>query len=480
MDLRPIIIAVVSFLFIASPVLANGVELTLPTTSIVGYGGETSSIDLTIKNNLIVPDTFTITIFPPSYLNVTTNLEKSSVWVNASSTQSIKLYFDMPMDVEEMMLPFKISVKSATDGSISDEQDFLLRTVRKTDVYIDKINPPENSRYDPEQVVNIEVKVRNVGVNTLGKFDIETTVSKSGSVLKTYDYTIGTILPKSFEMVYDNYTIGKYDEPGIYVIQSTLGNSEGKIISSKITTFNVSAAYKLPSEYTTRNSLYTFLFITTTITVKNEGNINTPSFYINESIPWIGKVLFSPQIEPNSISKSADGRTVYSWLIPTLDPGKQITIKYSYGLWKIWLTILVVGGGIYIGIKFFYSPTIIKTHRHRGPITKEKEMMVSLDVKNRSRHEVKDVQVRDIVPSIAKVVEKFDTLKPIMRQTSVGTEMRWKIDVLKPGEERLITYRIKPVVDVAEKIDLPKAHARYVDRKKMKRIIASKSVLIKG
>jgi hypothetical protein len=480
MDLRAILIAVVSFLFIVSPVLANGVELILPTNSIVGYGGETSSIDLTIKNNLIVPDTFTITIFPSDFANVTTNLEKSSVFVNASSTQNVKLYFDMPMDVNELLIPFKISVKSVTDGSISDGQDLLLRTVRKTDVYIDKINPPENSGYDPEQVVNIEVKVRNVGVNTLGKFDLETMVLKSGLVLKTYDYTIGTILPKSFEMVYDNYTIEKYRAPGIYVINSTLEDSNGKIISSKITTFNVSAAYKLPSEYTKRNSVYTFLFITTTIAVKNEGNINTPPFYINESIPWIGKVLFSPQIEPTSISKSPDGRTVYSWLIPTLEPGKQITIKYSYGLWKIWLTLLVVGGGTYIGVKFFYSPTIRKTHRHKGPITKEKEVMVSLDVKNRSMHEVKDVQIRDVVPSTAKVIDKFDTLKPMMRQTTTGTEMRWKIDTLKPGEERLITYRIKPVVDVAEKLNLPKAHARYVDRKKMKKIIASKSVLIKG
>jgi hypothetical protein len=478
MDLRTIPIALISFLFIVSPVLASGVELILPTNSMVGYGGETSSIDLTINNNQGGADTFTVTVFPPYYLNVTTNLEPS-VWVNASSTQNVNLKFDMPRDVEELTIVFKISVKSVSDGSVSDEKDFLLRTVRKTDVFIDKINPPENSKFDPEQAVDIEVKVRNVGLNTLGNYDLETTVSKSGSVLKTYNNAIETILPKSFETVYSYYAIGKYDEPGIYVIRSVLEDSDGKIISDQITTFNVSSAYKLPTEYTKRNTIYNFLFITTTVTVKNEGNINTPSFYITESAPAFGKILFDPDNEPSEI-KNLDGRMVYSWLVPTLEPGKEIKIKYSYALWRMWIILLVVGIGTYVGIKFFYSPTIRKTHRHRGPITKEKEVVVSLEVKNRSRHEVKDVQVRDIVPSIAKVIEKFDTLKPMIRTTAIGTELRWKIDALKPGEERVVTYRIKPVVDVAEKLDLPKAHVRYSDRKKIKRIIASKSVLIKG
>lgn len=149
-------------------------------------------------------------------------------------------------------------------------------------------------------------------------------------------------------------------------------------------------------------------------------------------------------------------------------------------MWKIWVTLFVLIAAGYFSMKFFYTPKIIKKHRHRGPITKEKEILVSLEVKNRTIHEVKEVLIRDIVLSIAKVVEKFDTLKPMMRQTSVGTELRWKIDSLKPGEERLITYRIKPIVETAQSLDLPKAHARYMDRKKIKRIIASKSVLVKG
>lgn len=478
MYLRTTFIAILSFLFLISSVAASEVDLTLSSSTMVGYGGETTSVDLIITNNQVMADTFTITVFPSEFGGVTTNLEKFSVRVNNASSEKVKLYFDMPLDVDEVSLKFNINVKSTSDESVSDVEELLLRIVRKTDVYIDDINRGK-FKYNSEETVNIEVRIRNVGLETSGKYYLETTVEKYGIIVKKYNNIIESILPKSFEIVKNGYEIGKYDEPGIYNVQTVLEDANGQIISSTTEKFNVTAAYELPSEYTTKDTTYNFLFITTTVTVKNEGNINTPSFYITESAPGFGKLLFDPEIEPTEVSKS-DGRVVYSWLIPTLEPGKEITIKYSYALWRIWLTLFIIAGGTYAAIKLLYTPKIIKRHKHRGPITKEKEVLVSLDVRNKSRHEVKDVQVRDVVPSIAKVVEKFDTLKPRMRTTSVGTEMRWKIDSLKPGEERVLTYRIKPVVEITGSLDLPKAHARYIDRKKVKRIIASKSVLIKG
>lgn len=268
-------------MLLVSGVAAKGVDLTLSSNNIIGYGGETTSIDIIIKNNQIVADTFTITVFPPNFGKVTTNLEKFSVWVNSSSAEKVKLYFDMPMDVDEIGIAFKVSVKSVTDSSVIDEKDFILETVRRTDVYIDKIiSPAENSQYDPEESVDIQVKIKNVGLNTLGKYELETIIEKSGTSVKKYINVIDSILPKTDQKISNIYKIGKYDEPGIYKVQVTLEDNEGKIVSSETTTFNVTAAYELPEEYTTKDTKYNFFFITTTVVVKNDGNINTPSFYI--------------------------------------------------------------------------------------------------------------------------------------------------------------------------------------------------------
>ena len=274
-------IFIFSLLLLVSGVAAKGVDLTLSSNNIIGYGGETTSIDIIIKNNQIVADTFTITVFPPNFGKVTTNLEKFSVWVNSSSAEKVKLYFDMPMDVDEIGIAFKVSVKSVTDSSVIDEKDFILETVRRTDVYIDKIiSPAENSQYDPEESVDIQVKIKNVGLNTLGKYELETIIEKSGTSVKKYINVIDSILPKTDQKISNIYKIGKYDEPGIYKVQVTLEDNEGKIVSSETTTFNVTAAYELPEEYTTKDTKYNFFFITTTVVVKNDGNINTPSFYI--------------------------------------------------------------------------------------------------------------------------------------------------------------------------------------------------------
>lgn len=470
-------ITIFSLLLLISCAVASEVELTLSTNDMVGYAGETSGIEMIIKNNQEIADTFTVSIFPSQFAGVVTSLEKYIIWINSSSTEKVKLYFTVPMDAEEVVPIFTITVKS-TAKDISDTETFYLRIVRKTDVYIKDIKM-ENYLLNPEEIAKIEVDVINIGITLSEKYYLETMVEKGGEIVKRYSDILEAIAPKSSFTVVNEYNIGKYDEPGPYKVEAVLKDSTNKIVSSKTTSFNVNAIYKLPTEYTTKDTSYNFFLIKVALTIKNEGNIASPSFYVTESVPGFAKAIFDPEIEPTKVNVT-DGRVVYSWLIPTLEPGKQITIRYNYDLWRIWLIILIVGIATYGAFKLFYKPTIVKRYRHEGPITKEKEILVSLDVRNRTKHEVTDVEVRDVVPSIARVVEKFDTLTPRIRTTPVGTELRWKIDSLKPREERVITYRIRPVVEVIGSLNLPKAHVRYIDRKKLKRIIASKAVLVKG
>jgi hypothetical protein len=102
-----------------------------------------------------------------------------------------------------------------------------------------------------------------------------------------------------------------------------------------------------------------------------------------------------------------------------------------------------------------------------------------LEVRNRTRHEIKDVLIRDFVPSIATVVEKFDTLRPTLRKVAGGTELVWRLDSIGPLEERVLAYRVKPSVDIIGTLKLPKALMRYTDKeKKVKRVI-SKNIKIR-
>ena len=155
-----------------------------------------------------------------------------------------------------------------------------------------------------------------------------------------------------------------------------------------------------------------------------------------------------------------------------------INIVYKYNYTPITIIFVVVVSLVVLISFLFFKPMITKTHG--GILSGDKEMIVSLSLKNRSRRILKNVVVRDFVPAIAKVVRKFDTIEPQIKRVETGTELLWKIERIKPREEVILTYRIKPVVEVIGSFTLPKAKFTYETRKGKSRRIASKTVTVRG
>ena len=82
--LKIVHIAIFSFILLISSVLAStDVDVKLSSNDMIGYAGETSSVDIIIKNNQNGADTFTITTSPYQFAGVVTSLEKFIVPVNA-------------------------------------------------------------------------------------------------------------------------------------------------------------------------------------------------------------------------------------------------------------------------------------------------------------------------------------------------------------------------------------------------------------
>jgi hypothetical protein len=92
---------------------------------------------------------------------------------------------------------------------------------------------------------------------------------------------------------------------------------------------------------------------------------------------------------------------------------------------------------------------------------------------------MRDVIVRDFVPSMLNVVEKFETVKPMIRRAPNGTELIWKFDLLKPFEERVIAYRVRPSTEVIGTMRLPNAHIKYLNKSQQRKVILSKAVVIR-
>jgi len=89
------------------------------------------------------------------------------------------------------------------------------------------------------------------------------------------------------------------------------------------------------------------------------------------------------------------------------------------------------------------------------------------------------VYVRDFLPSFATVIDRFDTIKPMVRKVTNGTEMVWKIESLGSMDERVLSYRVKPTMEILGEIKLPRASINYTDNKKQIKRVISKSISIK-
>ena len=481
LETRSIILPVFIFatifttLVLALPVFADDVEVTLTPEYVLVNTTETEFTIITVHNNRNVEDTFSLTVWPSiKWGGVTPNLEKYLLKVPAESSASTKLYLTAAGDADEVVTNFLVTAKSLNNASVIDSANVKVQILRKTSVYISDVKL-DTYVVNPGDSITATVTATNSADADSDPLKLQTNVRTSAEILKRFDDELDEIGGESTKSVQHTYTTGKYLSPATYSVEVILKDSLNRMIDTRSVTFRVERVKNLVQSGSLSYSIFSQI---KTITIKNEGNVLEEGFYVTESVPVYVKNFFYPEVEPATIEEK-DNRIVYSWYISSLQPGSEATIKYEVRFFSIWLIGLAVIGVVVLAFKYAYTPRIIKKHSLFGKIERGKEIMISLEVRNPTLHEIKNVEVMDLVTPIANVVDKFDTMKPSIKRMDHGTELTWSIRSLRPMEERVLTYRIKPVVEIIGTLMLPKARITYLDRKKRKKDIASKVVIIK-
>lgn len=463
-----------SFVLLAVPILASDVTVSVLPDQISINTSESGTVDMIIKNNQAVGDTFSLSIWPSTkWGGVTPNLEKYKVTIGADEAETVKIYLSVASDAERASPTFLVTAKSLTNSSVVHSTSFNVLVTRKFSVYISNVVLDKHS-LKPDECLGISVFVTNDGSLMAPLLTVQTSVE--------YKNVIGIFTDQIVEMakltttsVSNTYCLPSYSTPGKYSVKVSLKDSVNRIVSTKTVDFEVKNYTNLVQE---ESVVYGLFAQTKTITLTNEGNIAERDLYVTESIQLFIRNFFYPKIEPESEEK-VENRMVYSWHIESLQPGERISISYEINFMSIWLTGLAIIGIVYFAFKYVYAPKVIKRHRLEGAIERGKEMLISLEVRNPTIHEIKNVVVKDFISPIAVVVEKFDTVKPKITRREAGTDLEWKFRSLKPREERILTYRIKPVVEIIGTLRLSRATVMYTDRKKMKKTLVSKTVFVK-
>ncbi len=477
--MRKLLIFAFVFVFMTSlsTCFAAGLEVTMPASA-VAYTTETTSVDIVVKNTQSQSDTFTLSLFPTQFEKISANLDTFLLTLAPGEEKTVKLVFVSPIDAEPGSTIFEVITKSTSDESVSETKNIILTVQRITSIYIPELSL-EKYTLNPSEPVKITATVYNLEDVLSEKTFLKIAVKKGTEIVQTFDESLDSIGAKSSVTISKSFVLDQYAPPGSYAVESELRDATNQLKYSKAVNFQVNTVTQPPTEYSKKSTGYNVIFSLASIKIKNEGNVELPSFTVTQSLPRFAQSLFDPEIEPTS-SETEGTRVIYNWVVPPLQPGGQYTISYKIALWRVWISLIILGGIVYGGYKLLSKPRIGKRTSHQGEISRGKEILIMLDAKNRAFHEIKDVEIVDVVPTIARVVDRFDTLRPKAKRVPGGTELRWSFGSMRPGEERVVTYRIRPVVDVVGHLSLPHAQMIFTDRHKVKRLSISKQALIKA
>ncbi len=185
------------------------------------------------------------------------------------------------------------------------------------------------------------------------------------------------------------------------------------------------------------------------ISVVNKGNL-PGSITIHDEV---GMFYFGPA--PSKI----EGKTYY-WELSNVQPGEQRTIRYEINYLPLILLL------IFLAVLCWTLLFKIRTLRIRKFIMQKKhinegtEFTVGLDIRNCSGTKLKDVVIKDFVPPVF-VVKDAPGYKSIKKKGHSGTHLIWKFDEFGRNEERILSYKIVPLISVTGEVRLPRAHVQF-------------------
>jgi hypothetical protein len=220
-----------------------------------------------------------------------------------------------------------------------------------------------------------------------------------------------------------------------------------------------------------------FLFSQTTVIKQNNGNSEVTESYTYT--PGLIESWFSDyNIEPNYDIDSITGWTF------NVSPGEEytITITVDYRPVLVGLIVLLLLAAVFYFV--FTKRVSIKKEVFKLKYSQEglADFKVLLHVKNMTSKPIKDITVVDRLPKIIKPTMDFGTLHPkgVERGTQ-GVRIMWKIDQLVSGEERIISYKVKPSMSVIGKLDLPMSVAKFKNKhNRVTKIRSNKTSVLSG
>ena len=389
------------------------------------FAGDTSTFEATISN-AGAQDWFSLSVFPTDWVR----LESPSVKVPSGGSFSIKVYINPPENTRSGIYDLKLYVAK---GAEKVEVPFQVSVKQRTTAALIE-NFVSNCAICKDSI-NVSMKVENVGNSDIKDAKLSL---KLGSQEKTIE--IGDLNATKSVDVTESFSLDGMTPGSSNVIALLTGNDMNLDVETK--SFEIAAIDNIDVE----REVSSFLFGNkVTLTATNKGNIVKEARITSTVSQYYWIVYSGPQADEQGAE--------WAWK-RTLKPGESTEITYSEFVWPIpVIIIIIIIGAIYGYLQATALAVGKRVHHVAG------EYAVSIFVKNRGQN-AEDVVVRDIIPAHFALSGTFESLKPIAKKTSFGTELFWKMGHVKRGDEVILHYRMKPIGGIRGTVQLPAAGAK--------------------
>lgn len=356
---------------------------------------------------------------------------------NTSENTTVNLYGDQ--DIPAGRYGFQIFVSEiGTDRNIKISDYYLIE--RSYSLIFSSFNK-DKEVYMPGDQVKTSVQVKNIGGSTIEDYRINSTLFNQKNDVE------GLEIINRAERSYDfTFQVPEDMKPGTEVLETDIYR-DGSLESSISRSIEIGSSEQVDVAEKTSNRVIT---MTKTLSVNNTGNVNTTT-ELTQEVPGYLTPFTNYSPEPDNITSQNDS-TIISWNVDT-SPGQQKTVSYTV---NYWVPLLILAGltSLLVMYKRFNQDVSFEKHVAKS---EDGEITINIEIENNSSTAIEDLKVKDFIPNIAQVEKTFEFAKPSIRTKNEGTELTWDLDVLEPGDQRVLEYKIRPQIEVEGEVTLPGA-----------------------
>ncbi len=439
---------------LSSFVLASDpLELEVVDSTSGAFPTEEAVFIIKVSNNMGKADKFRVYVDPVgvapfSEIFDAATFNKSDLELNAFSSELVELRVKTSENVvPSVSYGLTLFAKSTIDSSIRAEKDLTIRVIKPESVV--KIEAFD-FKIKPKDEIELKFSFKNLLKNDFPKAEVYVS-----SDFLEYRTSMRIAPHQSREDVFTipmdtSAVAGKHTvSVRVYDGQTVIGilEYEVAIVESESVGENV------------KHSTF-ILDRVTTVVKSNDGNVPVEEVYQFRLNP-IKRLITGFDPEPDVKGKN----TIWRF---NLKPGEEevivITERYNY------MALVVLVLALLAGLVHYWTKKDIEVTKKVFRFKDDKgigEVKVMISIHNKSRNVFRNVKIIEVIPGLIKPTGDFGTLKP--SKNMVGDKIRsliWTLPILDKGEERILTYKIKPSLNIVGRVVLPATLIKFVKKNK--------------